>query len=165
MPIPGWKSLLIFTVIVVVQAHVLFISPVQADFMDGLAAYDGGDYATARIEWLALAERGDPVSQTALAGLYASGMGVGQNFVVAARWFRRAAEQGHMIAQLNLGDFYARGLGVASDLTVAWVWLSLAARQGNDWAARRRDDVALRMTKTARCEAGRRLVDWRPSLR
>ncbi len=143
-------------------AVVMFGLSARADFATGLAAYDAGDYATARMEWLALAEAGDPVAQTALADLHANGAGVPQNFAIAAQWFRRAADQGHMVAQLNLGDYYARGRGVPHDLSAAWLWLSLAARQGSEWAAARRNDIELKMTDAARREAARQLVDWRP---
>ena len=42
----------------------------QSNFMEGLAAYDAGDYRTAFEEWWTLAETGDAEAQTALAGLY-----------------------------------------------------------------------------------------------
>ena len=48
---------------------------VQADFADGLAAFDAGDYRTAFEEWRTLAEAGDAEAQTALAGLYLDGQG------------------------------------------------------------------------------------------
>ena len=41
----------------------------RADFIDGLEAYDGGDYETVLAEWRPLAEAGDPEAQVALAGL------------------------------------------------------------------------------------------------
>ncbi|RMD65342.1 MAG: sel1 repeat family protein, partial [Alphaproteobacteria bacterium] len=39
----------------------------RADFSDGLAAYDAGDYAAAFAEWRALAESGDVEAQVAVA--------------------------------------------------------------------------------------------------
>jgi TPR repeat protein len=152
-------------VVMLAMTLVMSAMPAQADFGVGLAAYDAGNYAVARAEWLALAEKGDPVSQTALGALYAEGAGVGRNFSIAAQWFRRAAEQGDMVAQLNLGDYFARGKGVPRDLTAAWLWLSLAARQGNEWAAERRDAVAMQLTDAAQCEAARQLAGWRPTAR
>jgi TPR repeat protein len=140
----------------------LLALPARADFAEGLAAYDAGNYGTARAAWSTLAEAGDVRAQTALAGLYAQGAGVPRDYAIATRWFRRAADRGHVIAQLNLGDYYARGLGVPRDLASAWLWLSLAARQGNGWAADRRDAVARRMRPAALEEAKRRLSDWRP---
>lgn len=146
-------------------AALLLALPVRADFAAGLAAYDAGDYDTARSEWQTLAEAGDPVAQTALAGLYADGAGVRRDFAVAARWFRRAAGRGDVIAQLNLGDYYARGRGLARDDRTAWLWLSLAARQGNVWADRRRQEVEKTMSAADRRAAARDLADWRPVTR
>jgi hypothetical protein len=90
-----------------------------------------------------------------LAGLYASGFGVRQDFQAAARWYEAAARRGHVTAQLNLGDYYARGRGVTRDLVAAHMWLSLSARLGNQWAANRAKDIARRMTPTqlAACAA------------
>ncbi|NKB54969.1 MAG: sel1 repeat family protein [Alphaproteobacteria bacterium] len=136
--------------------------PARADFGEGLAAYDAGDYAAARTAWLPLAEQGDSAAQTALAGLYAQGAGVPRDYAAAARWFRRAADQGDMVGQLNLGDYYASGLGVPRDLETAWLWLSLAARQDSVWATNRRDAVAREMSAAAIAAATRRLERWRP---
>ncbi len=140
----------------------LFALPARADFWDGLAAYDAGDYSAARAEWRLLALTGDAEAQAALAGLYAQGLGVPWDFRLAAQWFRRAAEQGHTIAQLNLGDYYARGRGVPLDLAQAWLWLSLAARQGNNWALSRRDTIETLMDESVLNNAKRHLANWRP---
>ncbi|MDJ0947638.1 MAG: hypothetical protein QNJ94_01825 [Alphaproteobacteria bacterium] len=40
-------------------ALVLLTLPAHADFADGCAAFDAGDYATAAREWRPLAEAGD----------------------------------------------------------------------------------------------------------
>jgi hypothetical protein len=149
---------------IVVLGALLTAFPVRADFWDGLAAYDAGNYAEARAQWRSLADSGDAEAQASLAGLYAQGLGVLWDFDHAAHWFRRAAAQGHAIAQLNLGDYYARGRGVPRDLERAWLWLGLAARQGNKWAEARRDAVELQMTEPALRDAKRRLAEWRPAL-
>ena len=116
-------------------------SPALADIAGGLAAYDGGDYAEALAEWRPLARAGDPEAQTALAGMYAQGLGVAENPSMAAEWYRRAACQGAGIVQLNLGDMYARGIGVRRDRETTVAWLQLAAQNGLAWAARRRDEI------------------------
>ena len=108
----------------------LFATAARADFADGLAAYDGGDYTTAVQEWRPLAEAGDADAQVALAGLYAAGNGVRRDLGEAVRWYVRAGGQGHAVGQLNAGDYYARGWGVRRNLVTAYVWLSLAAAQG-----------------------------------
>ncbi len=129
----------------------------QADFAQGLAAYDGGDYRTAFEQWRALAEAGDAEAQTALAGLYFAGQGTPADPAEAVRWYRRAAEQGDPVAQQNLGDLYARGLGVGRDLVSAVVWLSLAAEQGRRWSAGRRDELSPQLTPGQRAEAEARI--------
>ncbi len=133
----------------------------QADFAQGLAAYDGGDYRTAFEQWRALAEAGDPIAQVALAGLYLAGEGTPEDPAAALRWYRRAAEQGDAVAQQNLGDLYASGRGVARDLVSAYVWLSLAADQGQRWSGQRRDGLIPQLTPEQRAEAEARLAAWR----
>ncbi|MHA1154082.1 MAG: tetratricopeptide repeat protein [Alphaproteobacteria bacterium] len=135
--------------------------PTLADFAQGLAAYDGGDYRTAFEQWRALAEAGDAEAQTALAGLYVAGQGAPADAAAAVRWYRRAAEQGHAVAQQNLGDLYGQGRGVARDLVSAYVWLSLAAEQGQRWSARRRDQLSPQLSPEQRAEAEARLEVWR----
>ena len=133
-------------------------APAHADLTQGLAAYDAGDYRAAFEEWRALAEAGDAAAQTALAGLYFAGQGAPADAAAALCWYRRAAEQGDAVAQQNLGDLYRRGVGVARDLVSAYVWLSLAAAQGRRWPARRRDELAARLTPEQRAEAEARLA-------
>ena len=134
-----------------------------ADFAEGLAAFDAGDYQGALEVWQPLAEAGDAEAQIALAGLYRGGLGIPADLAAAARWYRRAAEQGEAVAQLNLGDLYSRGAGVPRDLVQAYLWLSLAAAQGRRWADRRRQEVAPAMTAAERAEAERLAEAWRPA--
>jgi hypothetical protein len=133
----------------------------HADFAQGLAAYDSGDYRTAFEEWHALAEAGDAEAQTALAGLYLDGQGAPADAAEAVRWYRRAAEQGDPVAQQNLGDLYRRGVGVGRDLVSAYVWLSRAAEQGRRWPARRRDQLGPQLSPEQRAEAEARIEAWR----
>ena len=62
--------------------------------------------------------------------MYATGDGVPQDDVEAARWFRLAADEGHAVAQFNLGRRYANGRGVPQDDAEAVRWYRLAADQG-----------------------------------
>jgi len=132
-----------------------------ADFAAGLAAFDGGDYATAVAEWRSLAEEGYSEAQVALAGLYLSGHGTRADATEAMRWYRRAGESGDAVAQLNLGDAYERGLGVPVDRVSAYFWLSLAAAQGRQWAEARRRTLATNLSPTEQTEADERLAKWR----
>ena len=135
--------------------------PAWADFVDGLAAYDGGDYWTAVAEWRALAEAGDAEAQVALAGLYMAGEGVAADSAAAFRWYRRAAESGHPVAQLNLADLYREGRGVARDPVAAYAWFTLAAEQGRAWAGRQRDALAGELTASQLREANSLTEAWR----
>jgi hypothetical protein len=137
--------------------------PARADFAEGLAALDAGDFESALKAWRPLAEAGDAEAQVALAGLYRDGLGLRADLAQAVRWYRRAAEQGEAVAQLNLGDLYTRGAGVPRDLVQAYLWLSLAAAQGRRWPERRRKEVAAVMTAAELAEAERLLEAWRPA--
>lgn len=136
-------------------------APAWADFADGLAAFDAGDYEDAFAEWQPLAESGDSTAQVAVAELYLTGQGVRADVAEAIRWYRRAAEAGNAVAQLNLGDAYARGLGVAADAIDAYVWFSLAAAQGRQWPEMRRQEMAESLSPEQMAEADARLARWR----
>jgi TPR repeat protein len=81
-------------------------------------------------ETKARAARGDAQAQWDLAGFYATGEDVAQDYTEAVRWFRKLAEQGYPAAQAMLGKSYARGEGVAKDRVEAVKWLRKSAEQG-----------------------------------
>jgi len=119
----------------------------DVSYPEAARMYDGGQIQAAAQAFRDLAEAGNVAAQVSLAGMYETGEVTGTpNPEAAARWYRKAAGQGDPTAQMNLGDLYARGRGLPRDRVRAWVWLSRAADQGRDWAARRRDQVAVRMT-------------------
>jgi hypothetical protein len=64
-----------------------------AGFDEGRAAFLRGDYRTALHELYEPAQSGDAKSAVGMGLLYAHGLGIAQNFVVAYRWFDRAATQ------------------------------------------------------------------------
>ncbi|MBE9555026.1 MAG: sel1 repeat family protein [Proteobacteria bacterium] len=143
-------------------------SPARADFFEGLAAYDAGDYYAAYLNWLPLAKAGDGDAQSAIADLYLSELltvpaGPNERRRIQRTtvwWYRQAAQCGHTVAQLNLGDLYANGVGVAADPVQAWLWLGLAARAGNAWAARRQAGVGQTMTQSQLAEGQSLLSRW-----
>ncbi len=106
-------------------------TPAGAGFKEGLAAYNRGDYATARLEWRPLAKQGDANAQFNLGLMYSKGRGVPQDFAKALQWYRKAAEQGNVSAQFSLGIFYATGRGVPQDDAEAVGWWHKAAEQGH----------------------------------
>ena len=102
----------------------------QADFQEGVEAYNRGDYKTALKEWLIFAEQGYAEAQYNLGVMYANGQGAPEDDTEAAKWYRKAAEQGYAEAQLQLGLMYANGRGVPKDNTEAVTWFQKAAGQG-----------------------------------
>ena len=125
----------------------------KADFAAGARAYDGGDYATAFAEWMALAESGHVEAQVAIAGLYRHGAGRPADPARAAHWYEKAASGGDAIAQANLAEMYLKGVGLARDAVMAFVWFSRATANGNDWAAGQRARLAARLTDADRRRA------------
>ena len=100
------------------------------DLQKGVAAYEGGDYATALRELRPLAEKGNAEAQTYLGLMYRYGEGVPKNYVEALKWVRKAVEQDYATAQHTLGSMYYRGRGVPQDYAQAVKWYRKAAVQG-----------------------------------
>ncbi|MCB1672354.1 MAG: sel1 repeat family protein [Pseudomonadales bacterium] len=99
---------------------------VAADYEDGLAAAQRGDYETALQEFKDAAEDGLMMAQYNLAILYFSGRGTEQNFAEAFRWTAAAADQGHTQAQFNLGALYYEGQGTGKNRQTALEWYEKA---------------------------------------
>jgi TPR repeat protein/predicted NBD/HSP70 family sugar kinase len=112
-----------------------------ADFFEqGIAAYDGEDYAKAAKLFRKAADIGNADAQNWLGFCYENGQGVTQNYKKAVELYRKAAEQGNAAAQYSLGNCYFDGNGVPEDLPVedrqaeAVKWWTMAAEQGDDTA-------------------------------
>lgn len=104
--------------------------PAAADYSAGAAAYNNGDYQTARNAYLTSADDGDSRSQFGLAVMYHTGKGGEKDYAKARNWYTKAAEQGNAKAQNNLGIMYRRGHGVKRDGREAFAWIWMAAMQG-----------------------------------
>jgi putative methionine-R-sulfoxide reductase with GAF domain len=96
------------------------------------------------------AEAGDPYEQFALATRYATGEGMGQNYVLALHWFLKAGEQGHVSAQDTLGAYYWLGHGAPKDVTKAYFWSVLARASGKEGSKVR---VAFMSSQLTRAQA------------
>jgi TPR repeat protein len=118
--------------IVVIAAILLSTGAASAgDYEDGAAAYNHGDFVTAKRLWLPLAERGEPKAQTGLARMYFLGQGVKVNLAAALDWCSKAAEQGFPAAQYELGQIYEHPWDPQiRDLAKAVKWYRKAADQG-----------------------------------
>ena len=94
---------------------------------------------------LAEAKAGNADAQFTIGIQYERGqMGFPQDYVEAAKWYRKAAEQGHHGAQLYLGVFLAQGQGVTPDFIEAYMWLELA-KSGNELDKAAADDCQKRL--------------------
>ena len=129
-------------------------------FARGLSAYNAADYRTAFEFWYPLADENDPKAQTALAFLYLKGLGVVQDDVRAADWYRRAARLGRPEAQFFLGTLYYLGRGVPQNDTLAHVWCEIALAGGITAGLDCRDAASERMSRAAVREAYRIAAEW-----
>jgi localization factor PodJL len=120
------------------------------------------DDVAARRWYEKAAEAGNAQAAHNLAVSYAEPVGEKPDYVKAAKWFRKAAELGVRDSQFNLAILYARGLGVDQDLRRSWMWFSLAAAQGDADAARKRDEIAARMTPDALSAAAGDVSAFKP---
>lgn len=94
------------------------------------AAYDKGDFTTARRLYQGLAERGNKDAMLRMAVLCARGQGGPVDNAAAVKWFRAPAEAGNREAQFGMGLSYDRGSGVPQDYAEAVRWYQKAAQQG-----------------------------------
>jgi TPR repeat protein len=78
-----------------------------------------------------LADQGDAQAQLSLGLRYGNAAGDKQDYLQAARWYRKAADQDCPLAQFNLGVMFARGQGVAPDPVTSADWLRKAAEGGD----------------------------------
>ena len=110
------------------------------------------------------AEQGDADAQFILGASYYHGKGVPQDYVEAAKWWRKAAEQDQAYAQEYLGFAYSYGLGVPHDDVLAHMWYNLAASklkgEARESAAKFRDLIAKRLTQEQIAEAQRLTREW-----
>lgn len=107
-----------------------------------------------------LAEKGSAKMQASLAGLYAKGEGLSQNYKEAVKWFERAAEQGNTDAQAALADLYAQGKGVEKDLKKAYMHLTVLAEDGEKLALKKRDKIAESMSSVQIEDAEKMAGEW-----
>ena len=80
--------------------------------------------------FLKAAQEENPVGELNLAMMYETGLGVEQDYEMAAAWYRQSAMKGEAQAQYNLGMLYDNGYGVELNATEAVSWYRKAAEQG-----------------------------------
>ena len=116
------------------------------------------DYAAARKWYNAAASAGNARAMHNLAVLLVEGEDAKPFYGAAAQWFRKAAEYGVRDSQYNLAILYARGLGVERNFIESYRWFDAAARQGDADSAKKRDEVAARLSPVE-LEKARTLVN------
>lgn len=97
-----------------------------------------------------------------LATLLASGASGKPDYGMALRWYTEAAEAGFRDSQFNTGLLLSRGIGSKSNPPGAFQWFSIAAAQGDAEAARKRDELAARLTPADLKNAKAAADHWRP---
>ncbi len=84
------------------------------------------------------------------------------NYMSAALWFGKAAEYGVRDSQYNMAVLLARGLGLPKDLVKSYVWFSIVAAAGDPDAAKKRDEVAARLTSSEVASANAAVASFVP---
>jgi localization factor PodJL len=97
-----------------------------------------------------------------LATMLASNLIGKPDYAAAFRWYNEAAQAGLRDSQFNLGVLLARGIGTKRDLVKAHQWYALAADQGDAEAAKRRDEIAGRLTPAELETARAAREGWHP---
>ncbi len=149
---------------IVITVGAMSASPVLADYEDGVAAIERGQYAAAFKEFLPLAKAGHAAAQYYLGLMYEQGDGVEQDHVESARWYTRAAEQGDGLSQMSLSFLYLEGEGVALDLVEALKWLYLAKDSQIRGAEMGIDLTEQKMTPEQIESAQQKAQAWRPKV-
>lgn len=108
------------------------------------------------------AAQGHVLAMHNAAVLLAEGVHGAPDYAGAALWFKRAAEHGIKDSQFNVAILFARGLGVNQDLTESYRWFAIAALQGDLDAAKKRDDIAARLTKDQIAKESDRAKAFKP---
>ena len=82
------------------------------------------------------AEEGDSYAQVLLGNYYYIGYqeGIKQNFLEAAKWYRKSAEQGNPEGMYCLGQLYFSGEGVDKNINESKNWLLKSEKLGNQKA-------------------------------
>ena len=117
------------------------------------------DGARAKIWYGRAAEQGHVKAMHNLAVL-SSGREQSADYPVVVTWFTAASERGLTDSQYNLGVLHESGLGLPRDFKQAYYWLSLAARSGDKDAARRRDQVRMKLEEADVTSTDQAVAAW-----
>ncbi len=102
---------------------------IRLPYQLGRAYQKANNFTGALQQYRKAADRSFALALTNLGSMYASGLGVPQDYQQAIVFYRKAAQQGNALAQHNLGVMYANGQGVKQDYAEAVKWFRKAAEQ------------------------------------
>ena len=108
-----------------------FAQGFEANFDEGMAAFNYGDNELALRHFLRLSNDGDPRAQYYLAYMMDSGLGMGKDVYGAANWYLKSAAQNYLPAMVYVGYIYSAGHGVTVDKKKAFDWYTRAAQMGD----------------------------------
>ena len=108
-----------------------FAQAFEANFDEGMAAFNYGDNELALRHFLRLSNDGDPRAQYYLAYMMDSGLGMGKDVYGAASWYLKSAAQNYLPAMVYVGYIYSAGQGVTIDKKKAFDWYTRAAQMGD----------------------------------
>ncbi|MBV2264028.1 MAG: SEL1-like repeat protein [Thauera sp.] len=91
------------------------------------------------------AESGHTGAMVLLGKLYRSGIGMPQNYALAARWLSQAAHAGDPEGMVEFGRLHRSGIGVERDAVQAYVWFNRAAALLNMDGVQERDSIAVKL--------------------
>jgi len=120
------------------------------------------DFQQAKTLYQRAAERGNTRAMHNLGVLAIESNDGKPNYTSAALWFGKAAEYGIRDSQYNLAVLLARGLGVPKDLVKSYTWFAIVAASGDADAARKRDEVAARLTASELAAANAAAAAFKP---
>jgi hypothetical protein len=124
-------ALLLLAIAVFVPPAAVGADEATVAFVNGRAAYEGGDYEAAVSAWERAAGLGHAEAAFRLGAMHEAGKGVPEDLETALEWYRQAAARGSQKAMFNLGHLHAKGDGVERDEAVAADWYRRAAQLGN----------------------------------
>ena len=129
---------------------------------EGRAAMKAGNHAIAAQELGKAAELGHHRAQFRLGRMYEKGIGVGQSYEMARKWYTLSAEQDNASAQERLGNLLRKGHGGPADLVEAYKWYTLSTeRRPDDDKEHFRGWIEKRLTYDELAEAKKRAKEWR----
>lgn len=111
--------------------HTAPLPPPSARFLEGVTAYETGDFKRAFDIWLPLAQGGDLAAMRNVGLLLRKGEGTPRDPARALWFYEEAGGKGLALAQLNAAFMHLEGDGVPKNAEAAAFWFHAAAIAGS----------------------------------